>query len=168
VLLLDEPTNDLDIQTLEALEEYLKYFNGVAIISSHDRYFLEKTTERLIAIEEGPKIGFYNDLSSYELSFAQKRPKQQKIIKDPANNSKKEQRKKFTYKEEREFEQIEDEIEEMEKEIEKISIKMRESSSDFEKLSELSARQSSLQKELDEKIKRWVYLSELAEQIKKR
>ncbi len=167
VLLLDEPTNDLDIQTLEALEEYLEYFKGVVLVSSHDRYFLEKTTDRLIAIKDGAIIELHNDLASYELSLAVKKPKNPKTAKGPDAPKKILPRKKFNYKEAREFEQIEDDVEKLEKEIEGINNELKETSPDFERLSELAAKQSSLQKELDEKMERWVYLNELAENMKK-
>jgi ABC transport system ATP-binding/permease protein len=106
VLLLDEPTNDLDIQTLEALEEYLEYFNGVVIAASHDRYFLEKTTERLIALEGEGRTSFYNDLLSYEKSLGQAKPdKAPKALQEHPS-----EKKKFSYREKIEYEQIEEEL----------------------------------------------------------
>ncbi len=167
VLLLDEPTNDLDIQTLEALEEYLEYFKGVVLVSSHDRYFLEKTTDRLIAIKDDAVIEFYNDLVTYEISLALKKPKSPKVSKTIDLAKKAIPRKKFTYKEAREFEQVEEDIEKLEKEIAKTNKALQDAGSDYERLSDLAAAQSGLQKELNEKMERWVYLNEMAENMKK-
>lgn len=165
VLLLDEPTNDLDIQTLEVLEEYLQYFQGAVLVVSHDRYFLDKTTDRLIAVKGDGRIEFYNDLDAYGRSLMVDKPKagqQSEVVSRPAKVN---QKTKFTFAESREFTQIDTVIGKKEAALARISEEMNGSWSDFVRLQELIAQQKNLQTELAEKMERWVYLHELAEQI---
>ncbi|MCE5329127.1 ABC-F family ATP-binding cassette domain-containing protein [bacterium] len=165
VLLLDEPTNDLDIQTLEVLEEYLEYFQGAVLVVSHDRYFLNKTTDRLIALKSGGRIGFYNDIDTYGCSLKADGPKTKQQIGAASQSAQVSQKIKFTFAEKREFVQIDKVIEELEARLERISKDMSESWSDFVKLQELVTQQKKLQAELEEKMERWVYLHELAEKM---
>jgi ABC transport system ATP-binding/permease protein len=171
VLLLDEPTNDLDIQTLEILEEYLEYFQGAVLVASHDRYFLDKTTDRLLALKGDGKIEFYNDLDAYGRSLAIKEPKAGKhseaVCQPPASAAKARQKAKFTFAESKEFAQIDSVIGKLETAIVKITEEMSGSWSDHVRLRELIAQQKNLQAELAEKMERWVYLHELAEKIKR-
>ncbi|MBA7587466.1 hypothetical protein ES708_29495 [subsurface metagenome] len=167
VLLLDEPTNDLDIQTLEVLEEYLEYFQGAVLVISHDRYFLDKAVDRIIAVKEDGRTVFYNDLDGYERSLAFEKPvaaKKTKMPKRPKGPGKK---RRFTYAENREFEQIDIEIEKLETALSKVEKKMTENWSDHIKMQELAKNQKELQEELDKKMDLWVYLNELAEEINK-
>ncbi len=190
VLLLDEPTNDLDIQTLEVLEEYLSYYKGVALISSHDRYFLEKTTDKLIAINIGGKIDFFTSVESYNKSllagsfnkslkphFGKVIPKGIPDIKNLSVKTKTKSQEntgqapaaskpKFTYNETREFEVIDKEIGQLEKNLEKILNEMQSCWSDHEKIKELGKKHEELQEKLGKKMDRWVYLNEKAEQLK--
>ncbi|MDD3521241.1 MAG: ATP-binding cassette domain-containing protein, partial [Actinomycetota bacterium] len=278
VLLLDEPTNDLDIQTLEVLEEYLSYFRGVVLISSHDRYFLEKTTDRLIAVKGNGKVEFFTSVETYNKSILNGKQKavSQKKTKQfsksgtgnlsPTENSDKTGRSvksgessnygqpaqsgkpgqpiwsaqpepsgqlepsgqsaqpiwsgqlepsgqsaqpvhpgqspqpgqpakpikpgqpeisgkasqkvagrkedlfktkpKFTYKETREFDTIDKEIEQIEKDLEKITEEMQDSWADHVRIKKLNEKHEKLQKELSVKMERWTYLNEKAEQIK--
>ncbi len=169
VLLLDEPTNDLDIQTLEVLEEYLEYFLGAVLVVSHDRYFLNKTTDRIIAVKSNGKIDFYNDLEAYGRSLSLmesgslKKSKPAEKHKDPVKTNKK---PKFTFAESREFAKIDRIIEKIESSLTGIEQEINDSWSDPLKMKELAARQKILQAELAEKIQRWAYLNELAEKIK--
>lgn len=191
VLLLDEPTNDLDIQTLEVLEEYLNYFKGVVLISSHDRYFLEKTTDRILAIKGNGNLEFYTSVENYIKNIstnsqkvaAQKQAKsiskptkkksgksKSMTLNSPTTNtgatSKTASKIKFTYNETREFSVIEDEIEKLENELKKLTEEMQQNWADHIKIKNLAEKHAMLQKELSEKMERWVYLNEKAEQIK--
>ena len=167
VLLLDEPTNDLDIQTLEVLEEYLEYFQGAVLVASHDRYFLDKTTDRLIAVKGDGRIEFYNDLGAYGHSLIAGKPKagqQRKVVRRPARVN---QKTKFTFAESREFAQIDNVIGKLETELARLTEEMSGSWSDYVSMRELVAQQKKLQTELAEKMERWVYLYELAEKIER-
>ena len=166
VLLLDEPTNDLDIQTLEVLEEYLEYFQGAVLVVSHDRYFLDKTTDKLFAIKGDGNIEFCNDLDAYGRSLISTDTKKghQKDVKDqPALEEKK---AKFTYAESREYSKIDSVISKLEEELVKIESEMTKSWSNYTKLAELAQLQKNLKAQLSLKMKRWEYLSEIAEKIK--
>jgi ABC transport system ATP-binding/permease protein len=168
VLLLDEPTNDLDIQTLEVLEEYLEYFRGVVIVASHDRYFLDKTTDKLLAIKSGGIIQPFNDVDTYLKSTSIIREEKDKPFskteKQPEADSKK---IKFTFGESREFAVIDSEIGKLEAGIAELSVEMNKCWSDYVRMRELTAKQKALQVQLAEKMDRWVYLHEIAEQMKK-
>jgi len=166
VLLLDEPTNDLDIQTLEVLEEYLEYFRGVVITASHDRYFLDKTTDKILAIKSGGTIRQYNSAEEYLSSLVQLPGK----VKKPSNTFKTgsavEQKARFTYSESREFLQIEGIIEKLESDITAVSEEISKNWSNHVKARELSEKHKALVEELDAKMARWVYLNEIAEKMK--
>ncbi|MCJ7665173.1 MAG: ABC-F family ATP-binding cassette domain-containing protein, partial [Actinobacteria bacterium] len=167
VLLLDEPTNDLDIQTLEVLEEYLQYFQGAVLVISHDRYFLDKAVDRLIAIKEDGRTAFFNDTTGYERSLAIEKPaavKKTKISKGPMGPAGK---KRFTYAESREFERIDSDISTLEASLAKIEEEMMVNWSDYIRMKELAVKQKDIQTELAGKMERWVYLNELAEEINK-
>lgn len=167
VLLLDEPTNDLDIQTLEVLEEYLEYFQGSVLVASHDRYFLDKTTDRLIAVKGDGRIEFYNDLGAYGCSLMageSKARQQSKVVRRPARVN---QKTKFTFAESREFAQIDSVIGKLEAELARLTEEMSGSWSAYVSMRELVAQQKKLQAELAEKMERWVYLHELAEKIER-
>jgi ATP-binding cassette subfamily F protein uup len=166
VLLLDEPTNDLDIQTLEVLEEYLEYFRGVVIVASHDRYFLDKTTDKLLAIKSGGIIQPFNDVDTYLRSLTVQEEKAKpfaKTLKPPDMELKK---MKFTFAESREFAAIDSDIGKLESGIAGLSEEMNNCWSDYVRMRELTAKQKALQAQLSEKMDRWVYLHEISEQIK--
>lgn len=182
VLLLDEPTNDLDIQTLRVLEEYLDDFPGAVISVSHDRYFLDRVAERIFAFEGQGKIrsyiGNYSDYKEHviqeerlEISKTQQQTKHQHEQKDHSGEDNshsikpQKERLKMTYKEQREFEQIDDVIAEKEAELAKINQEMNEAGSDYGKLNELASQQHTLEQTLEELMNRWAYLNELAEKI---
>jgi ABC transport system ATP-binding/permease protein len=175
VLLLDEPTNDLDIQTLTILEDYLDDFNGAVIAVSHDRYFLDRIAERIFAFEGDGIIKQYPGNYSDYLEYIEVQPlrpesnknKENEEKKNNVSELKKEGPAKFTYKEQKEYEQIDGVIEELEGEIQIIKEKINEAASDYSLLQELIAKQHELNNKMDAAMERWTYLNELAEKIAK-
>jgi ATP-binding cassette subfamily F protein uup len=166
VLLLDEPTNDLDIQTLEVLEEYLEYFRGVVIVASHDRYFLDKTTDKLLAIKNGGIIQPFNDVDTYLRSLTVQEEKTKPFAKTVKLTDTDLKKLKFTFSESREFAIIDSEIGKLEAKITGLSEEMNNCWSDYVRMRELTAKQKALHDLLAEKMDRWVYLHEISEQMK--
>ena len=177
VLILDEPTNDLDIQTLTILEDYLDRFDGIIIIVSHDRYFLDRTVNRIFSFEGKGVIrqfeGGYSDyLIRKELEAVPEEKvsagKAEKADKDANKDAWKQHEKKirFTYKEQKEFESIDDDIAELEGEIEKLDQEIAQNVTNSARLNDLLKEKEQAEQELDEKMDRWVYLNDLNEQIK--
>ncbi|WP_123053707.1 ABC-F family ATP-binding cassette domain-containing protein [Clostridium sp. JN-1] len=169
VLLLDEPTNDLDIETLTILEDYLEDFNGAVITVSHDRYFLDKIVDKIFSFEGNGKITQYTGNYSYFHQMESNKEKEKSNTKKVSNKkdykSKNEKPLKFTYKEQLEFNEIESIIENLEEALDKKKAEMQGASSNYELLSKLLAEKNSLEEDLDEKINRWTYLTELNEKI---
>ncbi len=176
VLILDEPTNDLDIRTLTILEDYLDSFDGIVITVSHDRYFLDRIVRRIFAFEEDGRIrqyeGNYSDyLIAYELRHPQENETAKTTTKTAASSERSdgqghEKKLKFTFKEQREYEKIEEEIEALEQRISEMEEEMEANASNYGKLSELTAEKEKSEEQLMYKMERWEYLTELAEQIK--
>ncbi|MGU3471393.1 ABC-F family ATP-binding cassette domain-containing protein [Paenibacillus sp. D51F] len=177
VLLLDEPTNDLDIATLGVLEDYLDDFPGVVLVVSHDRYFLDRTVDRIFAFEDGAITEHTGNYSDYE-EQAQKKGSPQDASTKPtapspsaaqaggtAEAPRKESKLRMSYQEQKDFEAIDGRIAEAESELERVQEDMGVSGSDSVRLQELMARQESLEAKLEELMERWTYLNELAEQI---
>ena len=181
VLILDEPTNDLDIQTLTILEDYLDHFDGIVITVSHDRYFLDRIVRRIFAFEANGHIqqyeGGYSDyLIAYELRYGQEPGSETNTtascktespsVKEQKNAGRKQQTKlKFSYKEQREFETIESDIEELENRIADLEAEMMANASSYGKLSELTKEKEEKEALLEQKMERWEYLTELSEKI---
>jgi len=166
VLLLDEPTNDLDLKTLTILEEYLDGFKGAMIAVSHDRYFLDKVADTIFDFRGDGKIIKY--LGSYSEFWAQNTAEQpQKRITEPAQKTRTgmDKKLKFSFKEQREFESIEPEITALEQELDGLNTLIQSASSDYIRLQELMTQKEGLDKELEDKMERWVYLNDLAEKI---
>lgn len=172
VLILDEPTNDLDIATLTVLEDYLDKFPGIVIVVSHDRYFLDRVVRRIFAFEESGQIGQYeggytdyrNKALAEEEAAATGNKETGKAIskKDWKQPSAK---LKFSYKEQREYEVIEDEIAALEEKIETIEADILKAATNFVKLNELTDEKEKTQQMLDEKMDRWMYLEDLKAKI---
>ncbi|MGI6679202.1 MAG: ABC-F family ATP-binding cassette domain-containing protein [Dehalobacterium sp.] len=174
VLLLDEPTNDLDIATLTILEDYLDDFPGVVITVSHDRYFLDRVVEKIFAFQAGGAIlsyvGNYSEYYNYIINVPEdnlKEQKEKKELKEQTNrhDPKVKQTLKFTFKEQKEYETIDDEIEVLEDSLNKLHHKINEAGGDYLLLQELLKQAEVLEGELEAKIERWTYLNELAEKI---
>ncbi|HIT90139.1 MAG TPA: ABC-F family ATP-binding cassette domain-containing protein [Candidatus Merdenecus merdavium] len=167
VLILDEPTNDLDIQTLMILEDYLDAFDGIVITVSHDRYFLDRMVHRIFSFEEGNLVQYEGGYTDYRLAYESKiQPKKSFDHKKESKTKKvKEKKLKFTYQEQKDFDTIDDDIATLETSIEEINARMEEASSNYSKLNELMEEKGILEKELEGKMDRWVYLNDLAERI---
>lgn len=166
VLLLDEPTNDLDTQTLTVLEDYLEEFPGVVITVSHDRYFLDKSVEQLLVLKgDGIVESYFGNYSDYLESQIKNEPIIKIGTKEPSSIQEKPRKKKMTYKEQKEFETIEDDIATIENRLEEIAIELNNTGSDFEKAQKLANEENELNEKLEYMIERWTYLTELAEKI---
>ena len=168
VLLLDEPTNDLDIETLTILEDYLTGFDGIVVAVSHDRYFLDKVAAQIFEVTPQGQVnrftGGYGD-------YLEKRRETEPAVsgkkekKEPAAPKEKQQRLRFSYKEQREYDTIDGDIAALEEKIAAVESEMAQKATDYTALERLTAEQETLEQQLDEKMERWVYLSELAEKI---
>ena len=165
VLLLDEPTNDLDVTTLSILEDYLQSFPGPVVAVSHDRFFLDKLAESIFEVRDGEVLRFTGNWSDWagkrqaeETSGAAERSR-------PAAERPRERKLKFTYREQREFETIDGEIEALEAQLAECRAAQGDCGGDYVRLQELQDRQAALEARLEEKTERWVYLNELKERI---
>ena len=182
VLILDEPTNDLDITTLAVLEEYLDYFEGIVITVSHDRYFLDRIVNRIFAFEGNGVItqyeGGYTDYLEKALAAGKindsvpvsggssgKETGKEKTDSRQTWKNNREKKLKFTYQEQREYDTIDADIAALEEKIANIDAAVLEAVSEYTKLSELTQTKEELEQQLEEKMDRWVYLNDLAEQI---
>ena len=173
VLLLDEPTNDLDIQTLAILEDYIDEFNGPVITVSHDRYFLDKIADKIFAFEGEGNIeisfGDYTDYSEKKKQTiedtASEAVKTSLKDKDKSSEAKPKAKTKFSYKEQQEFDTIDEKIEQTETKLAQIKIDMEKNAADFVKLAELTKEEERLNSSLEELMERWAYLNELAEEL---
>lgn len=169
VLILDEPTNDLDISTMNVLEDYLDTFDGIVITVSHDRYFLDRTVDRIFAFKGNGII------KQYEGGYTEYH---EKVMKEEApvvtvtkkadeekNYKERVQKLKFTYKEQKEFETIDDDIAALENRLSEIDDEMIKFATDFVKLKDLTEEKEKTENLLSEKMDRWMYLNELNEKI---
>lgn len=181
VLILDEPTNDLDIETLEILEGYLDSFAGIVITVSHDRYFLDRIVDRIFSFEDGQLKQYEGGFSDYyEKRFSSIYNGTQNAIvsgtsgsatsdksakKAKAYTKDRSSQLKFSYKEQREYETIDDDIADLESKIAQLDEEIAQSATQYSKLNELMEQKTELEQQLEEKMDRWVYLNDLAEQI---
>lgn len=180
VLLLDEPTNDLDIQTLAVLEDYLDDFPGVVFVVSHDRYFLDRTVDKVLAFEGNGAVrvhvGDYSEYAEWMLknaagnqesgaSAAKKQVTEKSVEASTPVTTQAKPKLKFSFKEQREYDQIDENIEKAEANLARINKEMEAAFSDSARLQELMAEQAEAERHLDELMERWTVLNELAEQI---
>lgn len=184
VLILDEPTNDLDITTLRVLEDYLDSFQGIVIVVSHDRYFLDRTVRRIFAFEGNGQLiqheGNYTDYHNRKLAEenaqalseaqTQKNSGNNSAVSDTSSSGKnwKEGQKKkvkFTYQEQKDYETIEDDIVALEEKIEQLDAEYLKYGKDFVKLNEIAMKKEEIEKLLAEKMDRWLFLEEKASRI---
>lgn len=176
ILILDEPTNDLDIQTLTILEDYLTSFRGVVVAVSHDRYFLDKMAKRIFAFgADGQITQFEGNYSDYKETISQQTAETVPVIPAAENSSElpgtksswkqKEPKLKFTYQEQKEFEIIDSEIASLEVQLKEVNHQIEEAASNYSVLAGLTQSKEALEQQLEEKMERWVYLNDLAEQI---
>ena len=167
VLLLDEPTNDLDIETLTILEDYLASFDGIVIAVSHDRYFLDKIATQIFEVSDSGEVlrytGGYTDYLGKRRESAPE-VKEKKEKKETPREPKP-QKLRFSYKEQREYAVIEDEIAQLEEKIAQKDADMAANATDYTALQRLTEEKEQLETALEEKMGRWMYLSELAEKI---
>lgn len=181
-LILDEPTNDLDITTLTILEDYLDSFNGIVVIVSHDRYFLDRTVSRIFAFEDNGKIAQYEGgYTDYAIRQLEIRSKEDNISVDKSNKSDKpdnienadkekswkirDKKLKFSYKEQKDYDTIEGDILSLENELAALDEEMLKNATNSFKLSEISTKQAEIRSLLDEKMDRWMYLEDLKARI---
>ena len=174
VLILDEPTNDLDIPTLTILEDYLDSFLGIVITVSHDRYFLDNIADRIFAFEADGKLVQYE--GGYTDYLEAKERKNGTVVRESEESAKKKadrknwkkdapEKLKFTYKGQKEYETIDDEIASLEQKIEELDEQMMQYATNSAKLSEITEQKEAAEAALEEKMERWVYLNDLAERI---
>ena len=171
-LVLDEPTNDLDIQTLQVLEEYLQDFAGCVIVVSHDRYFMDKVVDHLLVFKgEGEILDFPGNYTQYrewcrlqpktEGEGAEKKATKPTTKEQPSATQKKEGKRKMTYKEKREYEQLTKELEQLENEQKTLEEALCSGQLSVEELTEKSKRLPEIKDEIDEKEMRWLELAEI-------
>lgn len=178
VLVLDEPTNDLDIKTLSVLEDYLQQFPGVVIAVSHDRYFLDKLMNHVFVLAGNGEVRHYTGgYADYRADVEEQRQRlaaQQRLDSQPLPNSslKKtsggrshQEKLKFSFKEQREYEEIDGVIAGLEEKIAQTEALIAQNASDYAALQELTAEKEELEAQLTAKMERWVYLNDLAERI---
>lgn len=168
VLLLDEPTNDLDIQTLTILEDYLDTFPGAVVAVSHDRYFLDKVARRVFAVEEDGTVRPYAGGYSAYLAARRAQGEERTPVRETAPAAPKPtgpKKLKFSYMEQREYESIEGEVAELEGRLAALKAEQERAASDYLALQRLQKEQEELEQALEEKMERWLYLSDLAERI---
>lgn len=167
ILLLDEPTNDLDITTLTILEDYLSQFSGAVLAVSHDRYFLDKIATEIFEFRGGQCRRYTGNYSDYaeKADFSDSAPAVRKKTEKADRTFVGTRKLKFSYKEQREFETIDDDIAALEQQIAETESAIAANSSDYQKLQELTEQKEQLGQQLAEKMDRWVYLNDLAEKI---
>ena len=171
VLIFDEANNDIDIPTMTILEDYLNSFQGIVITVSHDRYFLDNVVDRIFEFDGNGHLQQYEGGYTDYIEAKQKRevPKEEvKAKKSTGKNDWKQNRPtklKFSYMEQKEFETIDEDIAKLEEKLEKLDADMMANATNSAKLSELTLEKELAEKQLEEKMERWVYLNDLAERI---
>lgn len=165
VLLLDEPTNDLDVMTLSILEDYLETFPGPILVVSHDRFLLDKLADQIFEVRDGEVLRYTGNWTDWQTKRKEEETPA-KAEKQPKGERPRGERKlKFSFKEQREFETIDADLAELEEKLTECVTQQGACGSDYVKLQELQTKQEELEKALEEKTERWIYLNELKEQI---
>ena len=170
VLILDEPTNDLDLATLNILEDYLDSFQGAIIAVSHDRYFLDRITTHLFAVEDArmvPYIGGYQSYLDAQAAKAEASAAKLAAPKPKDTRVRVQTQVKFSYKEQRDFDTIEERIAALEEKLAQLEQDIAANASDYTKVTALMDEQSQTQQALDEATERWLFLQEKWEQMQK-
>lgn len=179
VLILDEPTNDLDIKTLTILEDYLDHFDGIVITVSHDRYFLDRTVKRIFAFENGRINQYEGGFTDYQARKQEEEEPSEAVTnkavekntaeangeKSLKNVKNRQDKLKFSYKEQKEYETIDADIAALEEKIEQLEQDLVANARDFVKLNEITKQKEEAEAALEEKMERWMYLQDLAERI---
>lgn len=174
VLLLDEPTNDLDLETMSILEEFIDNFNGAIIFVSHDRFFIDRLADKVFVYQKNGSLRQYPGGYSYYKGIEEH--EQQAVVTDMSKNIPKENKpvkireknnapKKLSFKEQREYDEIEAVIAATEGELKVVQLQMAQNASDYGKLNELTKEETRLQEKLDYLMERWTYLEEIVEQM---
>ena len=172
VLIFDEANNDIDIPTMTILEDYLNSFQGIVITVSHDRYFLDNVVDRIFEFDGNGHLqqyeGGYTDYveAKKKRETAETEDKEKKVSVKNDWKQNREKKLKFSYKEQKEYETIDDDIAKLEEELENIDDEMMKNATNSAKLSELTKQKEEKEMLLEEKMERWVYLNDLAEKIK--
>ena len=165
ILLLDEPTNDLDVMTLSILEDYLQGFPGPILVVSHDRFFLDKLAESVFEVRDGEILRYTGNWSDWQRRRREEEAPAKAEKPKAAVERPRERKLKFTFKEQMEFDTIDDDIAALESQLAECQAAQGQCGSDYVKLQELQAQQEELEARLEEKTERWVYLNELKEKI---
>lgn len=175
VLLLDEPTNDLDLETMSILEEFIDNFNGAIIFVSHDRFFIDRLADKVFVYQKDGSLrqypggySYYKGIEEQEQQTMQAQTQQsmpKKEVKPAKTREKANAPKKLSFKEQREYDEIEAIIAETEGELKVVQLQMTQNASDYGKLNELTKEETHLQEKLDYLMERWAYLEEIVEQM---
>lgn len=175
VLLLDEPTNDLDLETMSILEEFIDNFNGAIIFVSHDRFFIDRLADKVFVYQKDGSLrqypggySYYKGIEEQEQQALQVQTQQsmpKKEVKPAKTREKANAPKKLSFKEQREYDEIEAIIAETEGELKVVQLQMTQNASDYGKLNELTKEETRLQEKLDYLMERWAYLEEIVEQM---
>ena len=173
VLLLDEPTNDLDLETMAVLENFIDDFRGAIVFVSHDRFFVDRLAEKVFVYEDDGRLTMYSGGYSYykekaaeQESLAEEKRAEKKITaeeKTPTRAPRTESKPKLSFKEQKEYAEIEGIIASKEGELKVVQLQMEQNAANYGKLNELSKEESRLQAELEHLMERWTYLEEIAE-----
>lgn len=172
VLLLDEPTNDLDLETMSILEEFIDNFKGAIIFVSHDRFFIDRLADKVFVYQKDGTLrqypggySYYKGIEEQQANAQTQQSMPKKEVKPAKTREKTNAPKKLSFKEQREYDEIEAVIAETEGELKVVQLQMAQNASDYGKLNELTKEETRLQEKLDYLMERWAYLEEIAEQM---
>ncbi|HBS92612.1 MAG TPA: multidrug ABC transporter ATP-binding protein, partial [Firmicutes bacterium] len=167
VLLLDEPTNNLDIETLTVLEDYLEDFPGAVLAVSHDRWFLDKSMDHLLALDGRGNVSLFTGSFSEYLAEAGSPALEAENAPEKKDSRAKREKSKLSYKEERELEQLEAETDSLQQELDQLQQELNEAGADYVRLKQLHQQAQEIEQTLEEKMERWLQLQELKDQYER-